>query len=149
MLSEFQCSASFLINFVAGAPRGGSGGPEDLDPEAESCGMILRDGSTIVTRKGKITFTKIFLYTIGDNPDGTSPNYGFDLEVSGAYASAVTTTYIFTPSTPNINRNIMEPKFGNCEITMELDRAEAERLAGGTTGTADVSVILKMNTGTP
>ena len=149
MLSEFQCSASFMVNYVAGAPRGGSGGPGDLDPDAESAGIVLRDGSTVTTREDQITFTKIFLYTTGSAPDGTSPNYGFNLDVTGKYASAVSTTYLFRPSTPNIDKNVMEPKFGDVEITMELDRTEAERIAGGPTGTADVTVIVKINTGTP
>ncbi len=115
---------------------------------ATTCTITLDDGSDITVRasQNSISFVKLFMYTLGPEPDRDSENYGFDLEITGDGARVVDTRFFFQPTTPRFDPNIPEPKNGQVTITMTIDKALARSL--GFTGTVTATVEVKMNTGT-
>ncbi len=94
-----------------------------------------------------VSFIKYFQYSIGPDPDGTQPNYGFSLDITGQGAFAVNTRWHFTPSTPNISGDAALVKHGRVEIEAELDRSLAESLAAGA-AFIDTYYRIQMDTGT-
>ena len=80
-VSEFECSASFLINFTG-----------DVD-----CTLVLDDTDSITAADGEVGIRKSFTFTRGTNASGR-----FDYHVSSVYTDAAGTQHTVNGAPPGV-----------------------------------------------